>query len=525
MAHMANTIPCPNPVCTHEFKQAELQNAAQLLCPKCGFRMQGQKSASAKPAPAQTKPPVAQPVQPAPPAKVVVASPAPITPIAAPVASSLPPTSPNVAAGAPPVDASANGEASVDGMFFNPGVAGDSATLIRTGKAKGKFSWLRLLLLLFAVGFAACIVIVAFGLIYLLLTRSGALRGPGDDPDGIVHIGSIRDAKGASEKVYKFVLPRNEWLVDNESQSRLGAHAAFKHSERDCWFALVVKDYGMNRPRDAEMLRFALDKLELHFADALELSKVAEPAKVGTAALKLDAQKIQFKGQVKAATWLGECFMFFHNGVGYWLFIASPDWDDVSERFGPNLLEKHLTVLSERRGWREQPPPTDTFASANGKVSITTRKDAWKAHDPKDEHENGELFLFGRYKENDNRKNAWLLVFTLPKQPDLNAAVKAAREHLDEKLKKENEEYRLASAELGATPGESATVDVGDRRGRIIDLKRTLNDEVQRYYLVAVISDPDACYVIRGECGWDSRQIWRQEFLDALRSMRIKKAE
>ncbi len=86
---MANKLPCPNPTCTHEFSQAELQAAAQLACPKCGFRMQGRAAApapkaaraptAAKPAPAPLKP-----AAPAPAPKPVASAPAKTaTPIAA----------------------------------------------------------------------------------------------------------------------------------------------------------------------------------------------------------------------------------------------------------------------------------------------------------------------------------------------------------------------------------------------------------------------------------------------------------
>ena len=171
------------------------------------------------------------------------------------------------------------------------------------------------------------------------------------------------------EKIYKLVLPKKDWALDNEISNRFGAHAAWKHTEYDFWFAVVVKDYGMFKPRDAEMLRIGIDKLEAQFGDALELAAKAEPAKIGD----LPAQKLQFKGQIKAASWIGECYMIFKDGVAYWLFIASPEPRTV-ESFAGELPEKNFFVVSERRGWREQAPPTETFASASGKIAVTAPK-------------------------------------------------------------------------------------------------------------------------------------------------------
>jgi hypothetical protein len=81
----------------------------------------------------------------------------------------------------------------------------------------------------------------------------------------------------------------------------------------------------------------------------------------------------------------------------------------------------------------------------------------------------------------------------------------------------------MHAAEDGQT--EAGTLeDVGNRRGRTIDLKLQIGDEPepQRYYLLSVVNEPDVCYAILCECSWKSRPIWRQDFLDVLRTLRLK---
>ena len=586
---MANTIPCPNPVCVHQFSQAELQTAAQLLCPKCGFRMAGRGAAPAKPAVpiavpakpakppapaswleatpakpakpapnqspgswlesvlAKPAPPAAQPIQipglkavpaakiavaqPAPQAKPALAQPVQAPKMATPIAQATPvfstgPTppmampiasapNPEFAIGAAPV----SGEASGDGAFFNPAIGKSPGTLVRSGKSGRSFNWMRLLVNLLAIGFAACVVIVAlYALVTIFVgpegfqgfTRNGTSKGN-------IYFGNIPGQQGP-EKIYKLLLARDEWEVDKEVKRGFEAHAAWKHTQYDFWFAVVYKDYGMLKPRDAEMLRAGIDKLENMFGDALELGKKAEPTRFA----ELPAQKLAFKGQMKSANWLGECYMFFNNGVAYWVYISSPDWA-VVEYFAAEMPDKNFFVQSDRRGWREQAPPLETFASLNGKIAMAAPKDVWeRIPNPKNLDENGELFLLGKYrkeKEPDNRKNAALLIFTLPKQEDLKSAVKAARDYLD-KTKNENTKIEAADEKL-----ESETIDVGNRRGRMIDLKLLYDGEPKRYYLLAVINEPDAAYGIKCECTWESRQIWRQDFIDVLRSMQVKKGE
>ena len=66
--------------------------------------------------------------------------------------------------------------------------------------------------------------------------------------------------------------------------------------------------------------------------------------------------------------------------------------------------------------------------------------------------------------------------------------------------------------------------DIGNRPGRLVDLKLQIGDELepQRYYLLSVVNEPDVCYAILCECSWKSRPIWRQDFMDVLRTLQVK---
>src|SRR5260370_36431246 len=108
---MADQFPCPNPTCTHVFTLAELQTAAQVGCPRCGFRMQGRGPAQPAP-PTRPAPAVARPVAPAVPLAAPVQAPIVaatlVLPAAAPMRQAKPvqprasPARPVVAAGGAP---------------------------------------------------------------------------------------------------------------------------------------------------------------------------------------------------------------------------------------------------------------------------------------------------------------------------------------------------------------------------------------------------------------------------------------
>lgn len=435
--------------------------------------------------------------------------------------ASPPATSPPIAVPTPPPPV--NGDSVSDGEFFNPPEVAAAGTLVR-GRTKPKrpFNWMRALVITLAVGFSICVVIIAFYIVFNVFFANSGFFGTTSEVRGNLYYGQLR-----GEKVYKLALLREEWEIDREIKSGFEAHAAWKHKEYDFWFAVHVEDYGSLKPRDAEMLRIAIDKLENYYGVALELAAKAEPAKIGG----LAAQKLRFKGQVKAAPWEGECYMFFNNGVGYWLFLAAPDTATV-EYFEDALPKKNFFVESERRGWREQAPPTKTFASNNKKFTVTVPEAVWEKHDAKNEDENGELFLFGKYqKVKDNRKNASLLVFAFKKEDDLKTAMKTARDYVNGRIKVDGEakNYKIVQAsDIAEGQTEIGTIEnLGNRRGRLIDLKLLFNDEAKplRYHLLAVVNEPDQAYGIFCDCTWESRQIWRQDFLDVIATLDFKKGE
>ncbi|MBI2806758.1 MAG: hypothetical protein HYX68_17400 [Planctomycetes bacterium] len=513
---MSNTIPCPNPVCVHQFSQAELQAATQIACPKCGFRMQGRG-----PAPVAAAKPVVKPKPKPPPA--ASKKPASAPPLATPIT-----TAPPVAASPPlavPIAKSDAGSAQADGPNPTAFMAGGAGPLVRTGQFTRKTNWTRVLVTFFSVGLAACVVIAGISFLVLYFVGPG---GGGAGIKGDEHTGILRGSKNESEKVYKLILPRTEWTSDENLRVGLNAHAAFKHNEYPFWFAIAVKDYGMHKPRNAELFRHAVDNLESHFGDTLELEKNAEPTKFGD----LPALSLPFRGKLMGDFWPGYCLMFFNNGIAYWFMMASSD-DSTLESFAETLPKDNVFVLSERKNWVAQPWPTEVFVAQTGKFDLTTLKGVWEKYPPKDVDDNGVLLLAGTYKthrgQKDNLKNAQLLVFTQGKKPDLKTAMKAIQAYVTTREGNVNQTNKILPA-TEVTPKQpelGEVTNIGNRPGRILDLKLTSPDQTKpmRYYLLGAVNEPDVCYGILCECNWDARQIWRQDFLDLIASFRVRKSE
>ena len=110
------------------------------------------------------------------------------------------------------------------------------------------------------------------------------------------------------------------------------------------------------------------------------------------------------------------------------------------------------------------------------------------------------MFLFGRFlREKDNRKNASILIFTTDKKSDLKETLKEARTYLETRKKGKNAKYKFMPAQEGATEaGESEAV--GDRQGRMVELKVAFVDEPKRYLVLAAVHHDDKAYIIRCDC-------------------------
>jgi hypothetical protein len=533
---MPQQLPCPNPACKHVFSAKEIQAAELVKCPKCGrafrFRQPG-AAAPASPKPGPAKPaPLANPVgKPAP--RAAKPAPKPPAPMGKPAASPVPrPPAPRAAPVAPPpvtpvsppppdvpeidvepLDEPADlAEAAVEPDEFVSGE--DAGPLVRSrGVVKNRWGAKHFIVLGMAV--------IALGVLLTCAILYGPegfrqITGFGGGDDRLL-VGRVRNLENKDEKTFKLALPQESWVMDKDLRTRFKAVTAWKSNteERSAWFALAVQDYGQQRPREAELMKAAVDGLQAHFGDALELSNKATPATLGGQ----EGMSLKFKGTANSVHWEGEAYMLAYHGFGYWLYIAAPSWAEAATIKAE--LEKNFTLDTDRRGWTEQPPKMEAFTAAAAPLSLSVPAAVWEKTNAKDEEVTGELFLFGRFqREKDNRKNAALLVFTIDKKSDLAESMKEARNYIEKRKQEENMKYKLAPAEEGA---DVRSEQVGDRPGRLLELKLLHGDEPKRYYLLAVVHHGEKAFVARCDCVWEHRQIWRQEFLNALGTMRFSK--
>src|SRR5262249_47410800 len=118
---------------------------------------------------------------------------------------------------------------------------------------------------------------------------------------------------------FSFRDPRGAWKDDPNAERELGATLAKRRSDPNAWFALVVRDYTDRMPRDDEMVREAVLRLQKLFK-----KKPAWELKDDTTFADLPAQRLVFMADYSSISVSGECIMTADKGIGYWFFGWTP---------------------------------------------------------------------------------------------------------------------------------------------------------------------------------------------------------
>jgi hypothetical protein len=323
---------------------------------------------------------------------------------------------------------------------------------------------------------------------------------------------------------FYLVVDRGAWKEDEAVRKSLGARVALARTDPYVWLAVLVKDYKTVKPRDAELIQEGLARLRKHFKDNLALGDSVQNAEVaGRRALRLE-----FQGTRDSVVVGGDCYMLSHRGFAYWVLVWSPRVEDARAAWADLAgADRGLVLLDERPGWTEHPPKLKTYPALAKEAGFTVQAPpgVWEEKRPADDKEL--LHLVARdpaARKGDNANNAYAVAYRLPRQPDLDAAIKAARDDLAAREKERNEDFAVAPASPSDKDGAGSEIRLGDHVGRTLELARLDGAEQKEYYLLAVVNGPDGVLVLWCRCDWDRRQTWRLPLLDLAGSLRMKQS-
>jgi hypothetical protein len=329
----------------------------------------------------------------------------------------------------------------------------------------------------------------------------------------------VRAGGRAAEYNCQFKLPGGPWKSDEVMRKRMEANLGLSRQSPSNHFALFWKDYKVRTPTEGELLEQALSRLRKYLGANVEW----ERSKSGGEPPRLAGQpamQVAYQGtDSENVPVTGECIILAYRGYAYWLFTWGPQAE--KEQLVPewHKLRDGLTVLNGREGWKEKPREKENLQGQKAAYQLTYPSDLWKERPVEEENDPLvdrvlEAFDLEKNERPHASKAVHFYVLVLPKAPDLKAAVTAAREHLVERLEKDNH----GKAEMGPVKGSKgdpdSETDIGALHGWLLKLQVKADDtsSFERFYQVGVVLRPESTLVLLGDCPWERREFGAAEF-------------
>jgi hypothetical protein len=326
-------------------------------------------------------------------------------------------------------------------------------------------------------------------------------------------------------------LPAAPWKTDERICRRLHVNLGMSRPSPSNHFGLFLRDYESRMPTDAELVEQAVAKLR-DYVDRRSLEWERNPADDGARLAGLPAVVVDFVGtdpdQVPVA---GECYAVAYRGYAYWFFTWGPGENRADLAAEWESLRKGFRVLNGREGWKEKPRETDILVGKKADYRLKFPTDLWTRKDatPFDPLADAALEAHDREADPSAKrhagKTAHFLVLVLPRAPDLKSAVAAARAYLVKRLVEQGNDKPLLTEvkEKGNRVADTDT-DLGTIPGHLTKLQVTLedSDSYNRFMILGVAARPDGVLVFLGECDYNRRAFWEQEFLPLLHALHTR---
>jgi hypothetical protein len=342
----------------------------------------------------------------------------------------------------------------------------------------------------------------------------------------------IEDDKAATGKVFKFpqlncqlVQPGPSWQEDTGPALRdLKAELVLRWTDSSAGLALLAKDYKDHTPSDSEAREEVIRRLGGYFnKEGLGWEQAADTMLAGQR-----AQRLLFQGEVNNKPTSGECAILAHQGLlyGFVTWAAAIEAEGLQAEFA--ALRKQLTLVRDRKDWKEKRPPPQVFRGSELPYSLQDLESRWQKWTPASAYDPQAILALvardrpasGEPEERERMIAATVLVLLLKQRStSLPAAVKAARAHLEAQQKIL---YPQTTIEVLSEKPKAGEADrVGSAHGQLLAIHVVNAEKRHRYVLLGVVPQPEQILVLQCECAWDKRASWQPEFAQLLGTFRI----
>jgi hypothetical protein len=301
-------------------------------------------------------------------------------------------------------------------------------------------------------------------------------------------------------------------MEEDKVFGRMATLLTMRRTDPNGWLALAARDYKTRTPRDAEVIDETVGQLGEFFKN-FEWSLKEDGELAGRR-----AQRLSFQGSVNHVLMRGECAVLTAEGFAYWFVTWGPaEFEKPSQREFA-ALPQGFRLEKDREGWAEQRPAEVAVQGTRAAYSLRYTEGLWTVWDnPKDVDPEADLMLQARDRAESKHvdKMARVVVLVLGPQPDLAAAARAARQHVEEQ---QRALYPKTKANVIRDPEGPQDRDaaVGAAAGHVTKLHVQNSPERERFVVLAVVALPKAVIAVQCECDLKRRSLWAADFKQLL---------
>lgn len=329
---------------------------------------------------------------------------------------------------------------------------------------------------------------------------------------------------------YRFKLPARDWKQDPATgeltpKVKLKAPVTLRRTDPNSWLALSLVKNDKRTPQEAELIDEGVSRLRAYFKD-LEFEQTTERLGKPIVLGGRPAVRVVFRAEAGDVMMVGECLMVAHQGIAYWLTTWAPEMfaDQVFDEW--ERLREGFAILKDRDGWQEKKPKQIPLLGMNASYAMSYSEGLWERRKAIDYDSLADAALHGRDETEPTHadKTATALVLVLPAAEDLKSAAAAARVHLEMRQKAEYKDSTFEDvAEKKAKLPDGPPDEVGDAPGRILKLHVKNGESRERFVYLGVVPLAEQVLVIQCDCDWRRRTYWEVNFVNLIRTLRVKK--
>ena len=188
-------------------------------------------------------------------------------------------------------------------------------------------------------------------------------------------------------------------------------------------------------------------------------------------------------------------------------------------------LRKRFSLQEERKGWKAKPRQTVILSGKKAKYRLTYVKGLWTREAGEGDEPEVDFLLRGQEPDSERRplasKDATVQGLVLPRQADLKSATAAALAHVKQREMKLYE--RAVWEPIKDKAGEvDRDTNIGAEVGHLSKLHVKCTEDLERYLSLAVVNRPEGVVVLVGDCLWERRDFWDQEFTALFNSFKVR---